>query len=134
MLGLGIRIDSLKNSPYIRGNMAKSYKHYPSCPQVLLPIACLTTDMQMEEIIRKRRSVRQFGTAKCSVEELANILQLSYGITGEGGYANQDFKQYFRAVPSGGALYPLEVYVGALNVDEIATGVYLSACNRKYSE
>jgi SagB-type dehydrogenase family enzyme len=58
--------------------------------------------LSLEEAIRARRSVREFGPAEISPRELSQLLWAAQGVTGDGG---------LRAAPSAGALYPLEVYV-----------------------
>jgi SagB-type dehydrogenase family enzyme len=57
--------------------------------------------VSLEEAISKRRSVRRFSDAPVSIEDLSQILWAAQGMT-EG---------YYRAVPSAGALYPIELFV-----------------------
>ncbi|MFY9826386.1 MAG: SagB/ThcOx family dehydrogenase [Thermoanaerobaculia bacterium] len=71
---------------------------------------------ELERAIAERRSVRRFSGEPLSREELARLLFFTYGKT--------DRQGPFRAVASGGALYPLELYVAALRVDGIAPGIY----------
>jgi SagB-type dehydrogenase family enzyme len=71
--------------------------------------------LSLERCIARRRSVRSFGDQALTKDELGQLLWAAQGMTGaEGG----------RAVPSAGALYPLEVYVIACNVASLAVGVY----------
>lgn len=71
--------------------------------------------LSLEHCIAQRRSVRSFGDQSLTKDELGQLLWAAQGLTGaEGG----------RAVPSAGALYPLEVYVIARNVASLAAGVY----------
>jgi SagB-type dehydrogenase family enzyme len=71
--------------------------------------------LSLEHCIAQRRSVRSFSGQALTKDELGQLLWAAQGLTGtEGG----------RAVPSAGALYPLEVYVIARNVASLATGVY----------
>ncbi len=57
--------------------------------------------VSLEEAISKRRSVRRFGDAPVSTEDLSQILWAAQGITGE----------HFRTAPSAGALYPIELFI-----------------------
>ena len=71
--------------------------------------------LSLERCIVQRRSVRSFSDQALTKDELGQLLWAAQGVTGpEGG----------RAVPSAGALYPLEVYVIARNVASLAGGVY----------
>jgi SagB-type dehydrogenase family enzyme len=70
----------------------------------------------LEETIAARRSIRTFSGAPVSLDELARLLHFTYGKT--------DPRGMFRAVASGGALYPLELYVVAWHVDGLDPGVY----------
>lgn len=65
--------------------------------------------MSLEEAIRLRRSVREFSPQALSTHEISQLLWAAQGITDPRG---------FRAAPSAGALYPLELYV------VIAEGVF----------
>ena len=59
--------------------------------------------LSVEEAIQKRRSVRSYAKKDISMEQLSQLLWSCQGITEpRGGY---------RAAPSAGALYPLEIYV-----------------------
>jgi SagB-type dehydrogenase family enzyme len=57
--------------------------------------------VSLEEAIRGRRSVRRFSDEPVSLEDLSQILWAAQGLT----------KGHFRAVPSAGALYPIELFV-----------------------
>lgn len=71
--------------------------------------------VSVEEAILERRSVRRFRREPLTLEEVSQLLWSAQGITGRGGY---------RAAPSAGALYPLELYVVAGLVDGLESGVY----------
>jgi len=59
--------------------------------------------MSIEESILRRRSERSYLDTDLSLEQLSQILWSAQGIT------DQSFG--FRAAPSAGALYPLQIYV-----------------------
>lgn len=58
--------------------------------------------MSLEEAIARRRSVREFTRELLTDRELSQLLWATQGITNTAGY---------RAAPSAGALFPLEIYV-----------------------
>lgn len=70
---------------------------------VQLPKPQTTGALSLEEAIAKRRSVREFKTEPLSVEQIAQLCWAAQGIT--------DRTRGFRAAPSAGALYPLELYL-----------------------
>jgi SagB-type dehydrogenase family enzyme len=70
----------------------------------------------------QRQSVRHFNGQALSLEHLATLLHASYGITGYREAQSQSHPR--RTVPSGGGLYPLEVYALVLHVEGLAAGAY----------
>ncbi len=58
--------------------------------------------MSLEQAIQKRRSVREFASKPLNTEQLAQLCWAGQGIT--------DTRHGYRAAPSAGALYPLELY------------------------
>src|SRR5262245_64820799 len=80
-----------------------SYKTYSLMEGCELPEIHANTEL--ERTMAARRSVRVFSGASISLSELARLLYFTYGRTEAGGI--------YRAVASGGALYPLELYVVA---------------------
>jgi SagB-type dehydrogenase family enzyme len=71
---------------------------------------------ELERTIAARRSVRKFSGEPLTLEELARLLHFTYGRT--------DALGRFRAVASGGALFPLELYVAALRIEGLEPGLY----------
>lgn len=69
----------------------------------------------LEKALRERRSTRDFKRRPLSIGEISQLLWAAQGITGSGGR---------RTAPSAGALYPLELYLVADNVEGLTQGVY----------
>ncbi len=70
------------------------------------------------EAMGGRRSQREFSPQPITFAELSQLLWATQGITARAlGYD-------FRAVPSAGALYPIETYVVVNLVDELSPGLY----------
>ena len=69
----------------------------------------------IEQALSRRRSVRDFRDRPLVLSELSQLLWAAQGITHRSGY---------RAAPSAGALYPLDVYVLAGNIAGIDVGTY----------
>jgi len=67
-----------------------------------LPSPRLKGKVSLEETILKRRAVRKYRRDPLTLPQLSQILWSAQGITGTRG---------FRAAPSAGATYPLEIFV-----------------------
>ena len=72
-------------------------------------------DVSLERCIGQRWSVRSFGARGLTTEELGHLLWAAQGITAPDGR---------RAVPSAGAVYPLELYAVIGQVSAVTPGVY----------
>jgi SagB-type dehydrogenase family enzyme len=81
-------------------------------------------DSNLWEVIEARRSRREFAPDPIAFDELATLLHAGYGVTHRLESPDGSGSLPLRAVPSGGALYPLEVYIAALRVDGLGAGLY----------
>lgn len=82
--------------------------------RVALPSPRASGPLSLEQVLARRRSVREFSDQPVTWAEIAQLLWAAQGVTSPYG---------FRTAPSAGALYPLEVYV----VTADATYHYLPA-------
>lgn len=69
----------------------------------------------LEQSLLERRSVRTYLPEPLELVQASQLLWAAQGITGPDG---------LRTSPSAGALYPLEIYILAGNVNGIAPGIY----------
>jgi SagB-type dehydrogenase family enzyme len=100
------------------GNKPELYKSYPSCRTVQLSRKHQESTLLFSEVLQRRKSVRAFSTQPLSNVDLAFLLWASTGIQRiENGYE-------FRTAPSAGALYPIETYIAANNVEGTEKGIY----------
>lgn len=79
------------------------------------------------EVVNQRRSVRHFTGGAISLSALATLLRFGYGKNFEAKIAllgDCEMCIPMRTVPSAGSLYPLEIYVLALNVEDLPLGLY----------
>ena len=82
---------------------------------IKLPEPRYDSDMSVEEALLKRRSIRDYKDRPLTLAEVSQLLWAAQGITNPGG---------LRTAPSAGALYPLELYVVAGNVNGLQDGIY----------
>lgn len=85
---------------------------------VVLPEPLLDGKVSVEKAIHQRRTIRNFTDTLLSVAHLAQLLWAAQGITAPKGVG--------RSAPSGGARYPLDIYViiGKNGVVGLGEGVY----------
>jgi SagB-type dehydrogenase family enzyme len=76
-----------------------------------------------ETILRERCSTRDFSGEPGSLESLSKILYLGDGIV-RTVEASDGTEWLLRTAPSGGGLFPVDLYCFVLNVDGIAPGLY----------
>jgi SagB-type dehydrogenase family enzyme len=86
--------------------------------QMNLPKPRLTGEVSVEQAIKHRRTIRSYLSKPLTLEQLSQIFWAAQGITGDRGYK--------RSAPSGGALYPMDIYgiVGDNSVKGLKAGIY----------
>ena len=99
------------------------HKKYPRLPKTELPRNFLELG-SLESNLKKRHSTREFDLAKnITLDELSTLLYFSAGA--KPPYINSDGESIVRRhYPSGGARYPLEVYLGIQRVEGVIPGIY----------
>lgn len=90
------------------------YKNYPRFPSLKLPV--LKPSSELEKIITSRRSARSTNRVLSSAR-LQKIMYFS-------NYAAIIDGRSYRAYPSGGARYPLEIYFFVNHVKGLKKGLY----------
>jgi len=85
---------------------------------ILLPKPSFDGKISVEKAIKERRTVRDLKERPLPLNHLSQLLWAAQGIT--------DPKEGKRAAPSGGGLYPLDIYViaGEKGVEGMEMGVY----------
>ena len=89
----------------------------PSEPESIieLPEPRYDSDVSLEQSLLQRRSIRSYTSESLTLPEVAQLLWAAQGVTDARG---------LRTAPSAGALYPLELYVVAGDVQDLSPGVY----------
>lgn len=107
----------IARSPELQASASRAVRRRTGLPAVRLPGPEPTSE-RLDALIARRRSTRGYADMPLPLAQLSALLRASYGVTGAFG------SQPFRAVPSGGALYPLELYVAAQRVEELEPALY----------
>ena len=95
------------------------YKEYPEASLIALPPLPAPGGPPLEQVIARRRSVREYGERPIALDELSRLLHYSFGITDR-----SDPTFAFRAAPSSGGLFPVDLYPVIFNVEGVSPGVY----------
>jgi SagB-type dehydrogenase family enzyme len=85
---------------------------------ISLPKPSFDGKVSLEKAIKERRTIRDFRERTLSLNHLSQLLWAAQGIT--------DPTMGRRAAPSGGALYPLDIYIliGENGVEKMEAGIY----------
>ena len=101
-------------------------REYPLRSSIRLPEPAIP-DRPFSELVRGRRSRRNFGQRPLALSELSALL---FGAIGETGRLTASFEDdrpvevSLRSIPSGGALHPTRIFTVVLQPGELAPGVY----------
>ena len=109
---------SLRQSPTItfpQPIFPQTVSPITSAQRIPLPTPFPDSDTSIEQALAGRRSTRSFEEAPLTLREITQLLWAAQGITDAAGH---------RTAPSAGALYPLEFYLVAGRVEDLATGLY----------
>jgi len=82
---------------------------------ITLPKPNYSSDVSVEEALKNRRSIRKYKNERLTLTEVSQLLWAAQGITVSWGG---------RTAPSAGALYPMEIYLVAGELEGIEAGVY----------
>lgn len=97
------------------GDRPSRYKTYPDAERIPLPEPDLQ-GLSVGQALEARRSIRSYTDDQLSLKALSRLLHGAQGITAPG--------PEFRAAPSAGALYPLELYPVVYDVAGVSPGIY----------
>ena len=100
-----------------QASASRAVRRRSGLPAVRLPKPAPAPE-SLDTLVAARRSTRAYAEVPLPLAHLSTLLRASYGVTGALG------PQPFRAVPSGGALYPLELYVAAQRVEQLEPALY----------
>lgn len=96
-------------------------KEYVHAPLVRLPRPQLP-GARLDRVLAERASCRRFVDADLEVPELSALLGGAYGVLGRARFEETMLME--RPVPSGGGMYPLEVYLLARRVAGLDPAIY----------
>jgi SagB-type dehydrogenase family enzyme len=94
------------------------FEGYPAVP---LPLETAPLKLPLADAITTRVSIRDMQPSQLTLKQVGTLLHYAYGVTREN---NGDCPRPFRVVPSGGALYPLEIFFHSARIKGLRSGLY----------
>jgi len=86
--------------------------------EIKLPKPSLKGTKSIEELIYNRRSIRNYSKKPLKLKDVSQLLWAAGGITIDG------ITGATKSYPSAGALYPIDFYLVAYNIENLSKGVY----------
>ena len=114
----------------------KDFKTYPRSPRVVLSKSATAPNMGLAESLFRRKTERDFSERPLSSETISSLLFWSVGLIherwAEGLFGKtssviaSEAKQsnFRRPYPSGGARFPVEIYLAVFNGGDLEEGAY----------
>ena len=109
-------VAGLLRSETLQKIATRASKRFDDLPLISLPTP-LKNDISLDDVINERKSIDGFNGGSVSLEQLSTILQKSYGLV-------ERPEGPRRPIPSGGALYPLDLFIIVNKVDSLDKGIY----------
>src|SRR5688500_1713816 len=118
------RQDNFLSSEEILGRMEELHESLPftGYPIIELPHSLIPLDLSLDEALASRASANDMTACALTLEQVATLLHYAYGVTRDNKGTN--IPRPFRMVPSGGALYPLEIFFYSAHITGLASGLY----------
>ncbi|GBU06788.1 nitroreductase [Bacteroidales bacterium] len=120
-MDFGMRIQSVMQIPFYAKQVINHTEEIGICERVLLERSFTEESAILRNIQMKRISTRRFCDY-ISLKDLSNILLNSYFITET--FESHSHHLCRRSIPSGGALYPIDLFYISINTKGLKTGVY----------
>lgn len=101
-------------------NQPRVFKEYNQINAISLPEIEKVPDADLWDLYLSKRA--KLPDHRLDLNQLSQILFISYSITSKRNYPGQTF--FYRSVASAGALYPAEIYIFAFDIENLQPGLY----------
>lgn len=119
MAELGAHINAINRSPYFHGLVKNHSTELGNVKKIRLRDEAPENGIRsltLNNLFSQRKSIRNFCQDKLTLNDVSKLLLRSYYII--------DQNENRRNIPSGGALFPIELYLLNLNIKGLSKGVY----------
>ena len=99
----------------VASERSESMPPAPPTEKIQLPAPRTAGEVSVEQALQTRRSVRSYQNGPLDLAQISQLVWSAQGITSRRG---------FRTAPSAGALYPLELYVIAGQIENLPSAIY----------
>ena len=106
-----------------------AFKRYPGAKTIDLPPAQTDLPAKFTDVLYARRTQRHFDGRRITLEELATLLKLTWGVS-QWKDTSTFGRIGLKTSPSGGARHPIEVYLAVHNVRGLKQGLYHYSADR----
>ena len=106
-----------------------AFKRYPGAKTIDLPPAQTDLPAKFTDVLYARRTQRHFDGRRITLEELATLLKLTWGVS-QWKDTSTFGRIGLKTSPSGGARHPIEVYIAVHNVRGLKQGLYHYSADR----
>jgi SagB-type dehydrogenase family enzyme len=112
-------LESVMESPYYMSQINGHTTELGNLPEIALPDNLDASEEYkvLRQILLNRKSIREYYPEGISISHLSLLIRNSYFITSKNNLAT-------RCIPSGGGLYPIELYYISLNTIDLSNGIY----------
>jgi len=101
-------------------NQPDGFKNYQDLDKIALVDITEWSPENLSDLLDENRS--PVPELEFDLKQLSRLIFLTHALTAKAKYGGVEY--YFRSIASAGALYPFELYVGALDVAGLAAGLY----------
>ena len=113
------RPDTMSGGGMDWSNRPELYKSYPSAEQIALP---RELNLPRADAWTALNGGFKRPPAPLNLDTLARLLFMAYGFTNQVTYGTEMY--LYRSAPSAGALYPVDIYVAARDIEGLEDGLY----------
>ena len=109
------------------------FKHYGKTKVIKLPSDRCVPEGEFRNVLFNRRTWRSFGRQSLALEDLAVLLNLTWGVRKFGNVPSLG-RLPLKTSPSAGTRHPIEAYVVPLRIKGLRQGIYHYASDRHQLE